>query len=98
MEVAAQLKQDVEGPGTHTDRILPLLYCICSGGIPSLLDILPPIESTTNMDYLKLILLEFIVSNDAHVHEIHEYTEAEHQYNEMEEVPIIAPTWVRHPL
>ena len=93
MEVTAKLRQDVEGPCTHTDRILPLLYKIYSSGIPFLLDILPSIESTTNIDYLNLVLLEFIVSNDANIHEIHEYAEAEHHYYEMKEVPIIAPTW-----
>ena len=41
--------------------------------------------------YLNLVLLKFIVSNDANIHEIQEYAEAEHHYNEMKEVPIISP-------
>jgi hypothetical protein len=91
VEVAAQLKQDVEGSGTHAYRIFPLLYGRCSSGIPFLLDILPAIESTTKTGYLNLVLLKFIVSNDANIHEIQEYAEAEHHYNEMKEVPIISP-------
>jgi hypothetical protein len=96
VEVAAQLKQDVKSSGTHAYRIFPLIYGRCSNGIPFLLDILPPVESTTNMGYWNLILLEFIVSYDANIHEIQEYAEAEHHYYEMKEVPIISPAFFRH--
>ena len=96
MEVAAQLKQDVEGSSTHAYRIFPLLYGRCSRGIPFLLDILPPVESTTNMSYWNLVLLEFIVSYDANIDQIHKYAEAEHHYYEMKEVPIISPAFFRH--
>lgn len=57
VEVATQLKEDVEGPCPHTHRIFPLLYGRCSSGVSFLLDILPPVESTTNMDYFNMDLL-----------------------------------------
>lgn len=96
VEVAAQLKQDVEGSGTHAYRIFPLIYGRCSSGIPFLLDILTSVESTTNMSYWNLVLLEFIVSYDANIDQIHKYAEAEHHYYEMKEVPIISPEFFRH--
>jgi hypothetical protein len=96
VEVAAQLKQDVKGSGTHANRIFPLIYSRCSSSIPFFLDILPPVESTTNMGYWNLVLLKFIVSYDANIHEIQEYAEAEHHYYEMKEVPIISPKWMGH--